>query len=133
MAKSRKSKGKAVELAVATTSLIDSSKGVGGGKAVSAGQTPALKPQEHGGALLAGGQLGNKGGGRTPDELRALMREPLAAAIPLVVKIIQAADTSNRDLLAAVGFLATYCIGTKQEVEHTGRVTLEADTGSLSE
>ena len=133
MAKSRKSKGKAVELAVATTSLIDSSKGVGGGEAVSAGQTPALKPQEHGGALLVGGQLGNKGGGRTPDELRALMREPLAKAIPLVVKMIHDSDTGSRDRLAAVDFLARYSIGTKQEVDIKGRVTLVADTGTLSE
>ena len=133
MAKSRKSKGKAVELAVATTSLIDSSKGVGGGKAVSAGQTPALKPQEHGGALLVGGQLGNKGGGRTPDELRALMREPLAKAIPLVVKMIHDADTGSRDRLSAVDFLSRYSIGTKQEVDIKGRVTLVADTGTLSE
>ena len=133
MGKSRKSKGKEVELAVATTSLIDSSKGDEGGIAVSAGQTPALVPQDHGGALLAGGQLGNKGGGRTPDELRALMREPLAKAIPLVVKMIHDSDTGSRDRLAAVDFLARYSIGTKQEVDIKGRVTLVADTGTLSD
>ena len=133
MAKSRKSKGKEVELAVATTSLIDSSKGVGSDKAVSAGQTTDLIPQKHGGALATGGQLGNKGGGRTPDELRALMREPLAKAIPLVVNMIHDPDTGSRDRLAAVDFLARYSIGTKQEVDIKGRVTLVADTGTLSE
>ena len=151
MAKSRKSKGKAVELTVATTSLIDSSKGVEGDKAVSAGQTPALKPQDHGGALLVGGQLGNKGGGRTPDELRALFRQPIAKLLPVVERIAEAADVEevscphcdekvevpsyrkDGDKLKAVDLLARYGIGTKQEVDIKGRVTLVADTGSLSD
>ena len=41
-----------------------------------------LIPQKHGGALLSGGKRGNKGGGRTPNEIRALMREPLAKLLP---------------------------------------------------
>ena len=132
MAKSRKSKEKAVELAVATTSLIDSSKGVGVGRAVSQTETRILRPQPGGGSLQTGNPA-NKGGGRTPDELRALMREPLAKAIPLVVKMIHDPEIGSRDRLAAVDFLARYSIGTKQEVDIRGRVTLVADTGSLSE
>ena len=108
-------------------------KSKGKSTAVSAGQTADLIPQEHGGALLAGGKIGNKGGGRTPDELRALMREPLAKAIPLVVNMIHDPKTGNRDRLAAVDFLARYSIVTKQEVDIKGRVTLVADTGTLSE
>ena len=34
-----------------------------------------LIPQKHGGALLAGGKRGNRGGGRTPDELRGTIRQ----------------------------------------------------------
>ena len=132
MGKSRKSGGKEVEKEVATTSLIDSSKGVGAGIVVSSRQSPPQRDQP-GGGYLQTGNPGNKGGGRTPDELRALMREPLAKAIPLVVKMIHDPEIGSRDRLAAVDFLARYSIGTKQEVDIKGRVTLVADTGSLSD
>ena len=150
MGKSRKSKGKEVELAVATTSLIDSSKGVGGGRAVSRTETSVLRPQPGGGSLQTGNP-GNKGGGRTPDELRALFRQPLAKLLPVVERIAEAVDVEvvscphcnekvevpsyrkDGDKLKAVDLLARYGIGTKQEVDVKGRVTLVADTGSLSE
>ncbi len=109
-----------------------------------------LIPQEHGGALLRGGKPGNKGGGRTPSELRALMRKPLAKLLKVVKRIAEATDVEtvmcphcnekvevpsyrkDSDKLKAVDLLAKYGIGTCKEVEHQGRVTLVADTVSLS-
>ena len=109
-----------------------------------------LVPQEHGGALLAGGRPGNKGGGRTPNEIRVLMREPLAKLLPIITEIAEASDIQEvtcphcnekhevtswlkaRDKLQAVDLLAKYGIGTRQEIEHEGRVILVADTRSLS-
>jgi hypothetical protein len=108
-----------------------------------------LIPQEHGGALLAGGKPGNKGGGRTPNELRALMREPLAKLLPIITEIAEAKDIQEvtcphcdgkhevetflkaGDKLKAVDLLARYGIGTRQEVEHQG-VTVVIDAESLS-
>ena len=110
-----------------------------------------LVPQAHGGALLAGGKPGNKGGGRTPNELRALFREPLAKLLPVVEQIAEAKDVQEvtcphcekklevvswlkaGDKLKAVDLLGKYGLGTRQEIEHQGQVTLVADTGSLSE
>ena len=110
-----------------------------------------LVPQAHGGALLAGGKRGNKGGGRTPSEIRELMRQPLAKLLPIITRIAEAPDVeevecphcnekvevpSHRkdgDKLKAVDLLARYGIGTRQEIEHEGRITLVADTGGLSE
>ena len=114
--------------------LVANSSSKSKGKAIAKTQpeTPTLRPQPGGGSLRTGNP-GNRGGGRTPDELRALMREPLAKAIPLVVKMIHDSDTGSRDRLAAVDFLARYSIGTKQEVDIKGRVTWVADTGTLSE
>ena len=150
MAKSRKSKGKGVELAVATTSLIDSSKGDGGGNADTTGVT--LVPQIHGGALNSGGTPGNEGGtAPTPQALRALMRHPLTKLLPVVTAIAEAQEVEEvtcphceekhdvptyrkaGDRLKAVDLLARYGVGTHQEIEHTGRVTLVADTGTLSD
>ena len=108
-----------------------------------------LIPQDHGGALRVGNP-GNKGGGRTPDELRALFREPLAKLLPVVEQIAEAKDIQEvtcphcdeklevvswlkaGDKLKAVDLLARYGIGSRQELQHTGRVTLVADTGGLS-
>lgn len=109
-----------------------------------------LVPQAHGGALRHGNP-GNKGGGRTPNEIRELMRQPLAKLLPIITRIAEAPDVEevecphcnekvevpsyrkDGDKLKAVDLLARYGIGTRQEIEHEGRVTLVADTGSLSE
>ncbi len=108
-----------------------------------------LVPQRHGGALLTGGKPGNKGGGRTPSELRALMRKPLAKLLKVVKRIAEAEDTQTvtcpkceekfeatswvkaSDKLKAVDLLARYGIGTCKEVEHQG-VTVILDAESLS-
>ncbi len=101
-----------------------------------------LVPQPHGGALLAGGKPGNKGGGRTPSEIRELMRKPLAKLLPIITEIAEAKDTQTvtcpkcgekfeatswvkaSDKLKAVDLLARYGIGTSKEVEHKGMVLL---------
>ena len=113
-------------------------------KAETAGRTAVLIPQEHGGALLSGGTPGNKGGGRTASELRGLMRRPLAKLLPVVERIAEATDTQEvtcpecdhkhqvtswlkaSDKLKAVDLLARYGIGTQQEIEHKGHITLHA-------
>ncbi|KKK90975.1 hypothetical protein LCGC14_2717600 [marine sediment metagenome] len=115
-------------------------------EAVSAGETvaPTLIPQKHGGSLLSGGTPGNKGGGRTASELRGLMRRPLAKLLPVVERIAEATDTQEvtcpecdhkhqvtswlkaSDKLKAVDLLARYGIGTQQEVDHGGHITLHA-------
>ena len=147
MGKSRKTKGKEVGLALATTSLIDSSKGDEGDNTVSAGRTPALVPQDHGGALLAGGQLGNKGGGKTPDEIRGTLRQILDEhGIPWARDVLSAPRTVTCECGASIEPPASDAVKAKlgdtflrvavpsqQEVQHTGRVTLVADTGTLSE
>ena len=109
-----------------------------------------LVPQPHGGALRHGNP-GNKGGGRTPNEIRELMRQPLATLLPIITRIAEAPDVEevecpncnekvevpsyrkDGDKLKAVDLLARYGIGTRQEIEHKGQVTLVADTGGLSE
>ena len=152
MGKSRKVAKKSVKLTVHSDGDDLSHKWVDAGKAISAGQRPVLKPQDHGGALLSGGLTGGKGGpGRTPDELRALFRQPLAKLLPVVERIAEAVDVEevscphcdgkvevpsyrkDGDKLKAVDLLARYGIGTKQELEHKGRVVLIPDTRSLSE
>jgi hypothetical protein len=42
------------------------------GKTADNGSAPALIPQPHGGALLAGGKLGNAGGGRLTEKLEEM-------------------------------------------------------------
>ena len=106
-----------------------------------------LIPQEHGGALRRGNP-GNKGGGRTPNEIRALMRQPLAKLLPIITDIAEAKDIQEvtcphcnekhevvswlkaREKLQAVDLLARYGIGTRQEVETTG-ITVVIDTKSV--
>ena len=107
-----------------------------------------LIPQAHGGALLAGGKRGNKGGGRTPNEIRVLMREPLAKLLPIITEIAEAKDIQEvtcphcdgkhdvvtwlkaGDKLKAVDLLARYGVGTHQAVETTG-ITVVVDTRSV--
>ena len=117
--------------------------GVGLVKADSSPSTPTHRTQPGGGYLLTGNP-GNKGGGRTASELRGLMRKPLAKLLPVVERIAQATDTQEvtcpecdhkhqvtswlkaSDKLKAVDLLARYGIGTQQEVEHKGHITLHA-------
>ena len=73
-----------------------------------AAETPGLKPQPHGGALLAGGIPGNKGGGRPPnafkDFLADLRRDPQALAALRAA----ACDPSLRSFGAAWKLAADY-------------------------
>lgn len=105
-----------------------------------------LIPQPHGGALLVGGQKGNKGGGRTSNEIRELMRQPLAKLLPVVQRIAEASDVQEvtcphcdekhevvswlkaRDKLQAVDLLARH--GLIKEIEDTGIVVV-VDTRSV--
>ena len=95
MAKSRKTKGKEVELAVATTSLIDSSKGVGGGKAKTPRETPPQRNQP-GGGYLQTGNPGNKGGGRSPEEIKGSFRKLIAEkGLPWAERVLDAPETAQ--------------------------------------
>ena len=54
----------------------------------------ATVPQAHGGALSIGGTPGNKGGGRTPDELRGTIRQIIEEhGLPFLKKVLSATDT----------------------------------------
>lgn len=94
---------------------------------------PALIPQEHGGALLAGGQPGNKGGGRTPSLTREAARLAFDKRIELLEQIadgealvkikdadgnVTVATTSPEvsDRLKAINLLGTYGLGAAKEV-----------------
>ena len=117
--------------------------GVEVGKADTRSETPTHRIQPGGGYLLTGNP-GNKGGGRTASELRGLMRKPLAKLLPVVERIAEATDTQEvtcpecdhkhqvtswlkaSDKLKAVDLLARYGIGTQQEVDHGGHITLHA-------
>ena len=75
------------------------------GKHKSAGDTaapitPALVPQPHGGALFAGGVLGNKGG-RPRDAVRALYLAGAAAAAPRLRRIAVAGKDEGNAIRAA--------------------------------
>lgn len=47
----------------------------------------ALVPQPHGGAIKTGGNPGNRGGGRTPSELRRRLREAAADRVEILEEI----------------------------------------------
>jgi hypothetical protein len=74
-----------------------------------------IVPQPHGGALKQGGTIGP---GRPPNELRRLMRVDLEARLHVVRDALDNPDTSERDRLACLEFLAKYGLGTQKE--HTG-------------
>ena len=109
-----------------------------------AGQTAAqLIEQPHGGALLPGGQPGNKGGGRTAAAIKGTAREILASkGLPWILKTLSEVGTTTcpscgepvqplasdaiKAKLADTLFRAG--VGTQQEIELTGGVTLTHDT-----
>lgn len=78
---------------------------------------PELVPQSHGGALLSGGQPGNKGGpGRPPSKVRALAREEFFEAIPELAKIARGGGKRGKkeetaDRLRAIDILGKYGLG----------------------
>ncbi len=104
-----------------------------------------LIPQEHGGALLAGGQPGNKGGGRLPSEIKDTLREIVDdCGIPWIKDVLNAPRTvickcgekidppaSDAVRARVTDTVFRVCVGTQVEVEHQG-VTVIIDADSLS-
>ncbi len=104
-----------------------------------------LIPQKHGGALLAGGQKGNKGGGRLPSEIKGTLREIVDdCGIPWIKDVLNAPRTvickcgeeieppANDAVKARVTeTVMRVCVGTHVDVEHQG-VTVIIDADSLS-
>ena len=81
------------------------------------GEDPALIPQAHGGALLAGGQPGHKGaGGRPRNEARELSLADYFENLPRLVRI--AAGIETRKALNSAGELV--------EVQPTFKESIEA-------
>ena len=80
-------------------------------------KTTALVPQAHGGALLAGGKPGNRGGGRPPDLIRQRCRESFDKRIPILEQIADdrlkkgSAQPKVRDRILALSELAKVGLG----------------------
>ncbi len=91
---------------------------------------PGLVAQPHGGALLRGGKRNNRGGGRPPDNIRALFRSGAARGADLLTRmlngesvVMKAADGTetkltpeSSDLLRAIDLCAKYGVGPLQGV-----------------
>jgi hypothetical protein len=81
------------------------------------GETPALVPQPHGGALYSGGVPGNRGGqlgGRPRSEVRAALRAAFDARLPRLQAIADDADVG--DALKALDLMGKYGLGTVKEI-----------------
>ena len=71
----------------------------------------AIVPQEHGGALNAGGTPGNKGGdGRPPSKVREACRQSFAERVPILEKIADGKlpDVKPADRAKAMDMLGKY-------------------------
>lgn len=69
----------------------------------------ALRAQPHGGALLPGGQPGNRGGsGRPPSAVRLRCLDSFEARITVAEEIADNSGERPRDRLAALDLLARY-------------------------
>lgn len=78
----------------------------------------AKVPQPHGGALLAGGVPGHKGGGgRPPSVVRAAALEGAALAIPKLIAQLDAEEVSVSQ--GAADKLLKYGLGTQRDVRLT--------------
>lgn len=79
-------------------------------------------PSHGKGALLPGGKIGNKGGGRTPDEFKAKMRE-LAGSTKALDYFEQCllGEHGPKAHASAMAFAAERGYGkVKETIEHTG-------------
>jgi hypothetical protein len=80
----------------------------------------SLIPQPNGkGALLPGGQPGNKGGGRMKSEVRAAALEGADIAIPFLIKVVKDAKAGKgprREGIASSKVLLQFGLGTQTEV-----------------
>lgn len=95
----------------------------GNGKAM-----PAVIPQPHGGALLAGGMPGNKGG-RPPDLFKRRMRAAATygAKQAYLAKCLRG-DEGPQAYISAMRFCAEHGYGKPQEhVEHGGTIGLRIE------
>ncbi len=73
--------------------------------------------QPHGGALLAGGQPGNRGGlGKPPSALRERLRGSLDERVVVLEQIADDETAMHRDRIRAVDTLAKYGLGPLKEV-----------------
>ena len=73
--------------------------------------------QPHGGALLAGGQPGNRGGlGKPPSALRERLRGSLDERVVVLEQIADDESATHRDRIRAVDILAKYGLGQLREV-----------------
>ena len=103
------------------------------------GAKTALVPQRHGGALLAGGQLGNRGGpGKPPSVLRERLRGSLDERVVVLEEIADDETAAHRDRIRAVDTLAKYGLGaireiTIEDVREKLRITLELLRDELDE
>ena len=113
-------------------------------------RTVELIPQPHGGALLPGGRRGNKGGGRPREAIREEFRQILTdKGLAKLREIMDAPrcyvqtcecgreslikpPTTDDTVLRALDLGAKYGVGTRQEVEYGGHITLIHDTGRSS-
>lgn len=95
-----------------------------------ASKTPAKTPvakvkQPHGGAILQGGNPGNSGGGRPPDEFKAMCRQ-LASSTEVYARV---KDILQQPLLypslyiGALKWASEHGYGKpKEHIEHTGEI-----------
>ena len=94
-------------------------------KVATRGNPPALVAQAHGGALLAGGLPGHRGGsGRTPNALRERMRAALEDRMHIAEEIADDPSVSPADRVRALEFLARYGLGTRTESADDSRESL---------
>jgi hypothetical protein len=96
-------------------------------------KTPPLIPQEHGGALLAGGVPGNKGGtGRPPNVLRSKSRAVYEKFLEWADKEASK-DAPDPNVMAQIGRITSSVgIPKQSEVKHSGLFALAARLETMS-
>ena len=71
-----------------------------------------MRPQSHGGALLSGGQPGNRGGtGAPPSMIRARCRESFLSRVAIAERIADEESQDARNRLKALELLARLGLG----------------------
>lgn len=82
-----------------------------------ASKADATVPARNGGRLLAGGRPGNRGGGRTPSEIRRTCREKFDKLVPKLDRIARAKLSKDSDRVRAIEVLGKYGMGQAVSVE----------------
>lgn len=89
---------------------------------------PKLVEQAHGGAILQGGNPGNKGGpGRPPSALRERMRGSLEERLKVLEEIADDSDSRPADRIRAVEVLARYGLGSAHELSGPDQQPMRID------